>query len=393
MSLRNVRILAVCQALYTSALAADLTLTGLVGYQLAPSKAMATVPFSIITLAAALTTIFASLWMQRVGRRRGFMLGALVGAAGGAVSVYAILHADFWLFCVGTASVGIYQAFAQYYRLAAADGVAQPDKGRAIATVLTGGVIAAVCGPALANWSKGLLPGSAYAGAYAVVALLGLIATAVLGLGYRNEAPPGVAHLAAEPARPLREIVRQPRYQAALATNVIGYAVMMFLMTATPLAMMCAHRTVDEGAGVIQWHLVGMYAPALVSGWLIRKLGVTPVVMSGIALSACTGVLAIYGDGLVSWYLALLCLGVGWNFMFVGGSTWLTQSYRPAERGRAQALSEFSTFAATALASLLSGQLLAHSSWITLNVLTWPLLGVALLFNLRLLSQRALQPA
>ncbi|MGN8135703.1 MFS transporter [Paraburkholderia sp. 22099] len=379
---RAARVLAVCQALYTSSVSIDLTLTGLVGYTLADDKALATLPFSLITVAAALTTIFASFLMARVGRRAGFMLGAGVGALGGAVSVWAIFHHSFWAFCAGTATVGVFQAFAQYYRLAAADAVGMDGKSRAISTVLTGGVVAAVCGPLLAAWSKDWLTPVAFAGSYVLVTGFGLVSIALLALLYRDAAPFARVTATHAAARPLGDIVRQPIFAAALANNALGYAVMMFVMTATPIAAVACGHTIGDGAAIIQWHLVGMYAPSLFSARLIGRFGVLPVIGAGIGLSALCGVFALRSTDLPHFYAALACLGVGWNFMFVGGSTLLAQSYRPSERAKTQATSEFTTFAFSALGSLFAGQLLTRFGWATINAAIFPLLGIAALATL-----------
>ncbi|OAJ57631.1 MFS transporter [Paraburkholderia ginsengiterrae] len=379
---RAARVVAVCQALYTSSVSIDLTLTGLVGYTLADDKALATLPFSLITVAAALTTVFASFLMARIGRRAGFVLGAGVGALGGAVSVWAIFHHSFWAFCAGTTTVGVFQAFAQYYRLAAADAVGMEGKSRAISTVLTGGVVAAVCGPLLAAWSKDWLAPVAFAGSYALVTGLALLSIALLALLYRDAAPVVNTASTHEPARPLGEVVRQPIFMAALANNALGYAVMMFVMTATPIAAVACGHTIGDGAAIIQWHLVGMFAPSLFSARLIQRFGVLRVIGAGIVLSALCGVLALRSTDLPHFYAALACLGVGWNFMFVGGTTLLTQSYRPSERARTQAASEFTTFAFSALGSLFAGQLLARFGWATINAAIFPLLGAAALATL-----------
>jgi MFS family permease len=393
---RNARVLALCQALYTSSVSIDLTLTGLVGYTLADDKALATLPFSLITVAAALTTIFASFLMARIGRRAGFALGAAVGAAGGAISVHAIFIHSFWLFCCGTATVGVFQAFAQYYRLAAADAVDSHAKSRAISTVLTGGVVAAVLGPALAAWSRDWLAPVTFAGSYALVTLLGLASMALVLAAYRNAAPavapapapastapasPAAAAAAMQPgetrARPLAQIVKQPIFMAALANNAIGYMVMMFVMTATPIAAVACGHTIGDGARIIEWHLVGMYAPSFFTARLIARFGVLRVVAAGILLSAACGAIALSSTDLPHFYAALACLGVGWNFMFVGGTTLLAQSYRPSERAKTQATSEFTTFACTALASLTAGQLLTRFGWSVVSASIFPALAVA----------------
>jgi MFS family permease len=390
---RGARVLAVCQALYTSAVSIDLTLTGLVGYTLATNKALATLPFSLITVAAALTTVFASFLMARIGRRAGFLLGSGVGALGGSISVWAIFHHSFWAFCAGTATVGVFQAFAQYYRLAAADAVGPLARSRAISTVLTGGVVAAVLGPWLAASSKDWLAPVAFAGSYALVTALGLISMVLLAFAYRDVMPAASAAVAAEAPRPLGQIVRQPVFVAALANNALGYAVMMFVMTATPIAAVACGHTIGDGAQIIQWHLVGMFAPSLFSARLIQRFGVLRVIGCGIVLSALCGVLALRSTDLPHFYAALACLGVGWNFMFVGGTTLLSQSYRPAERAKTQATSEFTTFAFSALGSLFAGQLLTRFGWTTINLAIFPLLGLAAMATLGYAWSRARQPA
>lgn len=380
-------MLAICQGLFTCAISIDLTLTALTGYQLAPDKSLATLPFALITVAGAVVTWFAAFLIQRLGRRLSFTLGALFGGVGGAISVWSVFHADFWMFCIGTACVGVFQAFAQYYRLAAADAVPAEAKSRAISTVLTGGVIAAIAGPALAAWSKDLFPTALFAGAYLIVALLGVLSALILMLFYPAAKHDGGTAQAAEeaalPARPLGQIVRQPVFLASLANNVAGSMVMMFIMTAAPLAAVACHHGIDDGAAIIQWHLVGMYAPSFFAGRLIKRFGLGAVLMAGLALNFACAVTAMASPGLPAFYAALFFLGVGWNFMFVGGTTLLAQSYTPGERAKTQGLSEFLRYAATALATLGAGPLLARFGWETLNAAIVPMLVICGLVTLR----------
>lgn len=377
---RNARLLAVCQALYICAISIDLTLTGLTGYELAPDKSLATLPFAMITVSGAVVSYFAAFLLQRLGRRLGFTLGALIGAAGGGVSVWAVMEGRFWLFCAGTAGVGVYQAFALYYRLAAADAVAPEAKGRAISTVLAGGVLAAILGPALAAWSKDLIPSALFAGAYLMVALLGVVAAGLLWAFYRDGDPiqssGGLAVDDASP-RPLGVIVRQPVFVASMANNVFGSVTMLFVMTAAPLAAVSCHHSINDGASIIQWHLVGMYAPSLVTGWLIRRFGLLKLLLAGGVLNVACVVAAVSSTSLPAFYVALFALGVGWNFMFVGGSTLQAQSYRPSERAKTQGMSEFLRYATTAGATLAAGPVLQHYGWSTVNLAILPLLFIA----------------
>jgi len=374
---RNAGVLALCQGLYTAAISIDLTLTALTGQMLAPDPALATLPFALITVAGAIATWFAAQLMQRIGRRGGFVLGALCGGVGGLISVWAVFHATFWAFCMGTALVGVFQAFAQYYRLAAADAVPVQAKSRAISTVLAGGVIAALAGPALAAWSKDLFAPHLFAGAYLMVAVLGWASALLLAACYRDgEAPASVAQ-ASEPARPLGVVMRQPIFVAALANNVVGSVSMMFIMTAAPLAAVACHHSIDDGAGIMQWHLVGMYAPAFFAGALIRRLGLAPVLAAGMVLNVACALVAMVSSSLPAFYAALFCLGVGWNFMFVGGTTLLAQSYRPSERGRVQGSAELLRYACTAIATLGAGPLLQRYGWATLNAAMLPVVALA----------------
>jgi len=391
---RNAAVLALCQGLFTCAISIDLTLTALTGWQLAPDKALATLPFALITVAGAVVTWFAAFLIQRLGRRWSFVLGAASCCVGGLISVWSVFHAQFWTFCAGTALVGVFQAFAQYYRLAAADAVSEAAKSRAISTVLAGGVIAALVGPALAAWSKDWFPTALFAGAYLVVAAMGLLSVLVLILFYRDQAD----HLAAAaatgtelaPARPLSTIARTPVFMASVANNVAGSMVMMFIMTAAPLAAVACHHGIDDGAAIIQWHLVGMYAPSFFAGRLIQRFGLGSVLLAGLAMNLGCALIAMLSTTLPAFYVALLLLGVGWNFMFVGGTTLLAQSYTPSERAKTQGLAELMRYAATALATLGAGPLLARFGWETLNAAILPVLLVSALVTGRwMLAQRA----
>ncbi|EOA04259.1 major facilitator superfamily permease [Herbaspirillum frisingense GSF30] len=391
---RNAAVLALCQGLFTCAISIDLTLTALTGWQLAPDKALATLPFALITVAGAVVTWFAAFLIQRLGRRWSFVLGAASCCVGGLISVWSVFHGQFWTFCAGTALVGVFQAFAQYYRLAAADAVSEATKSRAISTVLAGGVIAALVGPALAAWSKDWFPTALFAGAYLVVAAMGLLSVLVLILFYRDQAD----HLAAAaatgvelaPARPLSAIARTPVFMASVANNVAGSMVMMFIMTAAPLAAVACHHGIDDGAAIIQWHLVGMYAPSFFAGRLIQRFGLGSVLLAGLAMNLGCALIAMLSTTLPAFYVALLLLGVGWNFMFVGGTTLLAQSYTPSERAKTQGLAELMRYAATALATLGAGPLLARFGWETLNAAILPVLLVSALVTGRwMLAQRA----
>ena len=381
---RNARVLALCQSLFVCAVSIDLTLTGITGFQLAPDKALATLPFALITVGSAIVTVFAAFLMARLGRRIGFTIGALCGAAGGLVSVWAIMHANFWLFCLGTAGVGAFQGFAQFYSLAAADSVAIERKSRAISTVLAGGVIAALIGPLLANWARDLIPDVMFAGAYLLVAVLALASALIVLSVYRDIEPmAATAGEEALPPRALARIVRQPIFAAGVGTTMAASAAMLFVMTAAPLAAVACNYSIGDGASIIQWHLLGMFVPSFFSGRLISRFGVPPVLLAGMSLYVLCAVIAVGSTSLIAFHLALFSLGIGWNFMIVSGTTLVSQSYRPNERGKTQALSGLLGNVAAALSTLSAGAALQGIGWSALNLGILPILTLCLALVVR----------
>ena len=376
---RNVLILALCQGLYLSARSTQAALSGLVGATLAPTPLLATLPYSLITLTTASTTIPASFLMARFGRRAGFVLGALIGGCGGALSTVAIFHRSFVLFCIGNALMGCFQASAQYYRFAAADASELAFKSRAVSWVLAGGVAAAVLGPSVARFSKDLFAPVLFAGAYLAIVVLASLSALLLTF-LAIPAPGTWAERGG--GRPLAVIARQPAFAAALANGVLGYAVMSFVMTATPLAAVACGHGSDDAIGIIRWHLVGMFLPSFFSGALIERFGVIRICLLGGALLLASVLISLSGTALYHFWIALALLGVGWNFMYVGGTTLLTTCYRPEERAKTQAANEFLTFGAVALSSFSSGGVLAGFGWNAVNYAVMPLLSLAVLVTL-----------
>lgn len=373
---RNLAILTVAQALFLCGTSVDLTLTGLVGYRLAPTPALATLPAALITVVTLAGTGPAAALLARYGRRVAFPAGSIAAAAGGLVSVLAVSEASFPLFCLGTALVGGYQAAAGYYSFAAADDAPAGRRGRAIATVLIGGVVAAVVGPFLATTGVHVLP-VPFAGAYLLVTVLALVSAGLLRL--LREAP--AAGTATEPdtadARPLRVIMRTPRFVAGGVGGAVAYLVMSLMMTAAPIAAVNHHHTVAQGASVVQWHLVGMFLPALVSGHLVQWLRPVPVLVDGILLAVAGGVVAATGTGVATFMVALILIGVGWNLMFVAATTLVAATYRPSERVRTQTAAQTMARIAAAAGSLSAGALLATLGWHRTALLTLIPLAVA----------------
>ena len=384
---RNALVLALAQGLYVCGISVDLTLTGITGYQLAPDKTLATLPFALITVGAAVITVFAAFIIGRIGRRFGFAIGSLSGAAGGLISVYAVFHSQFWLFCLGTALIGAYQGFAQYYSIAAADSVGAPQKSRAISTVLAGGVLAALAGPALAEMTSGIIPGVMYAGAYMLVALLALTAT-IITLSFYRDVEPAAAPADAAPPRPLREIAAQPIFGAGVATTMAAAAAMTLVMTSAPLAAVACGFGIGDGAHIIQLHLIGMFVPSFFSGRLVARFGVWPVLGAGMVLLLACSAVAIASSSLVAFYAALFLLGVGWNLMIVSGTTLFAQSYRLNERPKTQALGGLLTNIAGSTGALSAGVALDSIGWTLLNIGMLPILVLCLLMILRWVRSR-----
>ena len=377
---RNVLLLAGAQALFQTASVMVVTLSGLAGLKLVADKSLATLPIAMMMVAAAATMIPASMLMKRYGRKAGFMLGTVLGCMGGLTAAGAIWLGSFWLFVFANMLVGGYQAFAQYYRFAAADAASVDFKSRAISWVIAGGVVAALAGPNVARVTQGIGP-MPFMASY--LALFGLTVLALV-LVTRLALPPVVVAETHDPARPLLEIMRQPVFLTALAGSAVGYAMMIMVMTATPLAMQICGQPLGAATTVIEWHVLGMFAPSFFTGNLIRRFGVLPIMAVGIALLGGHVAIALTGSEFLHFLSGLILLGVGWNFLFIGGTTLLTEAYRPSERAKAQAAHDFLVFGAVSLASFSAGELLNTWGWRSVNLTALPFLAAALLAVLAL---------
>ena len=375
-SRRNVLILACCQGLYLSCSSVGIALSALVGSTLAPTPALATFPYSLIVLTTAFSTVPTSFVMARVGRQIGFIGGAALGGLGGAISAAGIYSSNFGAFCVGNALMGFFQASAQYYRFAAADAAEKDSKARAVSWVMTGGILAAILGPTIASYSKDFFPEELFAGSFLAISVLAVIAITLLAY---LRIPEMTSSSQTEGGRPLNVIARQPAFVAAVANSVIGYASMSFIMTATPLAVVACGNPSNAAIDVIRAHLIGMFLPSLFTGRLIVRFGVASIIAIGTILSLLCAVIALLGTSLFNFWSALILLGVGWNFMYVGGTTLLTSTYYPQERAKVQATNEFVTFGAVALASLAAGGVFGRFGWQAVNYGVIPLLLVAML--------------
>jgi len=371
---RNVALLALGQALLVSTTSVVVATSSLVGSALAERPSWATVPLGVQFLAMMATAMPASLLMRRLGRRTGFVIGALCGLLGAGVAALAILAGSFLLFCAGSALLGVYVGFGQFYRFAAADVADQAHRSRAISLVLAGGVAAAFVGPNLARATAGLVPGATYAGSYAALVVLGVLAVGVLSRVRVPRPPPPAA---GEHARRLSRVAAQPAYLVAVLCAVIAYGAMNVLMTSTPLAMSSFGLGFGAIALVIQGHVLGMFAPSFVTGRLIARFGVLEIMLAGAALIAACIAVNFSGQGRGHFVAALILLGVGWNFLFVGATTLLTTTYRGDEMARAQGLNDFLVFGTVAVTATSAGALQALLGWHTLNLWVLPFVLLA----------------
>jgi len=370
---RNVAVLAACQVMLLSVNATVVTLNGLAGYQLAINKAQATLPVTFWVIGAAIATFPASMLMKRIGRRGGFTLGAAIGIGGSALCTWALARQDFWMLCFGTLIFGLYNGFGQYFRFAAADAARPSLRAKAISLVLAGGLVGGLIGPGLSTLTIELHPVK-YLASYLSATVYLLIMMAVV---QALRLPATSAEEAHGPTRPLAEIARQPEYIVAVVTAAISYGVMNLLMTATPLAMGFCGHPYGSAANVIAWHIIGMFAPSLITGDLIKRFGLLPIMLSGVALLVVCVFIALAGITVAHFWWSMFLMGVGWNFMYVGATALITTTYRPAEKAKAQGANEIAIFLTMVSSSYTSGFLLDRNGWETINWASLPFVILA----------------
>lgn len=369
-SSRNVALYFSCQALVASSTSLLVATAAIVGAALAPDPRLATLPAALQQLGTFVTTYPASHVMARAGRRTGFSVGAVLGVLGGAVATLGVVRGSFAVFCAGTALTGGHAGFATFYRFAAAESVAPERRERALGWVMTAGVVAAFLGPWLASRTRDLWP-TAFAGCFATLFVLALASTVLLQL---LRVPP--ARPAASTRRaPLRDIVGKPGFACFTAAAMVSGASMVFVMTATPLAMAGCHHGFDRTAGVIQWHVMAMFAPSFVTGRLVARVGAPAVVLAGLVLCAAAAAVNATGTSLHHFQIGLVLLGAGWNLAFIGTTTTLARA-APEDRATVQGLNDLLVFSAVAIASLLAGVVEHTAGWRALNLAILPVLGL-----------------
>ncbi len=384
---RNVIHLAFAQALMMSVNTLLLTASSIIGFELADNKALATLPLAIQFFSSMLSSIPASLMMKRYGRRAGFIFSSMVGLAGSLLAILAITQHSFILFSFSTVLFGIYTAFGNYFRFVATEVAPAGHSHTAISYVLAGGVLAAFIGPNLANHSKDIFE-IAYLGNFIAVFILYILNLFNILM---IDLPKPVNQALNDYARTLSEIVIQPKFIVALLAASIGFSMMSLLMTATPLSMKHHQLPFSDVAFVIQWHVLGMFAPSFFTGHLIKRYGDDRIIfIGGILILSCIGI-NLTGTSLWHYWFALFTLGLGWNFMFIGGTTMLTQTYNEVEKAKTQALNDFVVFTCVTAASLGAGVLQYQLGWIMVNISVIPFILISLFSVIWLKSQQIKQ--
>jgi predicted MFS family arabinose efflux permease len=361
---KNLWFLTLAQGLYLTNNVTFIAINGLVGFALAPEPWLATLPVMAYVVGSAMATTLVAKVQRRLGRKRSFQIALLVAFFSSLVCAFATLEKQFWLLNLGTVIAGFYNANAQLYRFAAAELADKTAKEKAISWVLAGGILGAVLGPNMASWTRDWFV-QPFAGAYITLAGVALIAIGVVSQIHFHEKRVDPEQ---EPGRPLSEIMRQPLFIVCTLTAALAYGVMNLLMAATPLAMEACQFSFDKTAWVLEWHVIGMFAPGFFTGTLIKRIGVMWVLRMGVALNIACVIIALSGITFFHFLIALFLLGVGWNFLFTSSTTLALEAYRPSERDKAQGAINFFVFLATALSALSSGVLITTQGWTLLNL-------------------------
>jgi MFS family permease len=377
---RNVLVLVAAQAILGAQLPMIFTIAGLAGSTLAPNACWATLPISMTVIGSMLTATPISAFMQRHGRRAGFVVGALGGALGAAIGAWGLMSGSFLLFCLGGLFTGIYMSAQGFFRFAAADTASDAYRPKAISWVMAGGLLSAIVGPQLVKVTAdyAVVP---FLGSYLAVIALNLIGMFIFaGLDIPRPKPP----VAGAPAgRSRGDLIRTPAIAVAMICATVSYALMNLVMTSSPLAVVGCGFDTGNAADVVTAHVLAMYAPSFFTGHLIARFGTERIIATGLVILAAAGAVAMAGVALENFFVALILLGIGWNFGFIGATTMLTSAQRPEERGRLQGLNDLVVFGGVTLASFSSGGLMncaggsVQAGWQMVNLAMLPFLILA----------------
>ncbi|HCV73885.1 MAG TPA: MFS transporter [Agrobacterium sp.] len=382
---RNVFLLTAAQAIMGSAAPMSFSVSALAGYQLlGADKSLATAPLTGFNIGVALGAICVAAASRFLGRKAGFMVGALMCSIGGGIAAVALFRSDFWLFAIGLLLIGISGGFTQKIRFAAADASPSFYKPKAISWILAGGIVSAIIGPQLAIFGKDVFAPVTFAGAFIALVPLGIIAIAILA--FLKLPDPKATSIHAQAARPLSEIVRTHRFVTGMVCGIGSYALMTFMMTGAPLAMVvgCGFPTELATLG-IQWHVLAMFGPSFFTGMLIARFGAEKIVAAGLVVLIACAIVAHMGVELWNFWAALILLGLGWNFGFIGATAIITSSYRPHEADKVQGFHDIVLFGTVALSSFSSGKVFTAWGWSVMNLVIWPVAGLCLVLVASLL--------
>lgn len=376
----NTVVLFAAQAIVGAGQPIVMSMGGLAGaYLLGADKSLATAPITAFTLGTAFSAIPAAMLMRWVGRRNGFISGAGATGLGGAIAAIALLLNNFWLFALGLMIIGCGNAFLQQYRFAAADGAPSDFRPKAISWVMMGGIVAAVLGPQLVIHTRDLFEPVMFAGAFAAIVGLALAGALVLSFLRPTEHRVSAGQQAQEPARPLWQILKQQRFITAIVCGISSFALMNFVMVGAPLAMVGCGFSPNEAALGISWHMVAMYGPSFLTGHLIIRFGKDKMIAAGLLLIMGAGAVGLSGIELWQFWLALILLGIGWNFSFISATAMIADCYRPSEKNKVEGFHDFLLFSIVSLGSLMSGHVYNAFGWDMLNWIIFPVAVLSLI--------------
>ena len=378
---KNLFLLTLSQIFSFTAAPVTVFLSGIIGSQISSIKSLSTLPMSISVVGIAVGAIVATKTMSLIGRKHGFIIASIGNTLFSILAAYSIFDQNFTLFCFANFFIGIGMAFTHQYRFAAAESVEKDKAPKAISIILFGGIISAFLGPSLANYSKDLVSENLYVGSYLALALLTFI-PAFLFLFYESKAK--VVKNLQYSGRSYLELISQPRFVQAVAASAFGYAIMTFLMTATPLSMHVMEKmSLSKTSIVIQFHVASMFLPSLMTGYLIKKFGHSNIIYVGLFLYSITLGASIFDQSFINYIVALIFLGLGWNFLFISGTSLLVLTYKEEEKFKAQGLNDFVVYSIHAIGSLSAGIFIALTNWKTMNLICIPFMILIILATIR----------
>ena len=385
---KNLLILTLSQIFSFTAAPVTVFLSGIIGSKISPLKSLSTLPMSISVLGIAIGAIFATRLMSLIGRKAGFITASIGNSLISILAAYSIMNQNFFLFCFANFFLGIGMAFTHQYRFAAAESVEKDKVPKAISIILLGGIISAFMGPGLANYAKGIISNHLYVGSYLSLSILTFIPT-IFFLFYENKSR--LQRDIKYSGRGYIELISQPKFLQAIVGAALGYAIMTFLMTATPLSMhVMNNMSLSKTSMVIQFHVASMFLPSLITGHLIRKFGNSNVMYAGVFLYSITITMSFFDQTFINYMFALIFLGLGWNFLFISGTSLLVLTYKEDEKYKAQGLNDFIVYSVHAIGSLSAGVLIVLTNWKMMNIICIPLMILIILTTLRaeLLSKK-----